>query len=96
MFDVAFSDIPEGVYIQMRKKAGIFNVAHFTSKSKSVSKVVRQLFFADDSALVSHTLNDIQTLVDRFVTAEKKFCPLINIKKTECLFQPLKFINKSH
>ena len=55
MLEVAFNDIQEGVYIRSRKEADLFNVAHFKSKSKSVSKVMRELPFADDSALVTHT-----------------------------------------
>ena len=52
--------IQEGVYIQTRKEADLlFNVAHFKSKIKSVSNVVRELLFADDNALVAHTPNDI-------------------------------------
>ena len=93
MLEVAFSDIQEGVYIQTRREADLFNVAHFKSKRKSVSMVVRVLFFADDIALVAHTHNDIQTLVDRFATGAKQFSLQINIKQTECLYQPSKFLS---
>ena len=55
--------------------------------------VVRVLFFADDIALVAHTHNDIQTLVDRFATGAKQFSLQINIKQTECLYQPSKFLS---
>ena len=45
----------------------------------------RKLFFANDRALVAHTPNDIQAVVDRYATASKKFSLQINIKKTEIL-----------
>ena len=73
MFEVAVSEIQKGVYIQTRKEALLFNVARFKSKSKSVSNLVKNLLFADDNALVAHTLNDIQVFVDRFATAAKQF-----------------------
>jgi hypothetical protein len=55
---------------------------------------VRDLLFADDSALVAHDSDDIQTLVDRFADAARMFSLKINIKKTECLYQPLKFLSE--
>ena len=93
MLEVAFKDIQEGVYIQTRKEADLFNVAHFKSTSRTTTKVVRELLFADDSALVAHTPDGIQALVDRFATAARQFSLQINIKKTECLYQPPKFLS---
>ena len=92
MLEVAFRDIQEGVYIQTRKDADLFNVAHFKSKSKTTTNLVRDLLFADDSALVAHTPDGIQVLVDRFATAARQFSLQINIEKTECLYQPPKFL----
>ena len=48
---------------------------------------------ADDSALVAHSALDMQMLVDRFSRAAAQFSLKINIKKTECLYQPLKLLN---
>ena len=49
---------------------------------------MRQLLFADDIALVAHSAEDIQKMVDAFSDASKKFGLEINIKKTEVLYQP--------
>ena len=46
------------------------------------------LFFADDSALVAHSPDSIQALVDRFASAARQFSLHINATKTECLYQP--------
>lgn len=92
MLEVAFRDSSEGVYIQTREKADLFNVAQFKSKNKTKTKLVRDLLFADDSALVAHKLDEIQALVNSFATAAKEFSLKINIKKTECLYQPPKFL----
>ena len=49
---------------------------------------MRELLFADDSALVAHSAEEIQKIVDAFSDASKKFGLKINIKKTEVLYQP--------
>jgi hypothetical protein len=92
MLEVAFKDSSEGVYIQTRREADLFNVAQFKAKSKTTTKLIRDLLYADDSALVAHHPDDIQALVDRFVAAARQFSLKINIKKTECLYQPPKFL----
>ena len=51
------------------------------------------MLFADDIALVAHDAKSMQRLVDRFSSAADQFSLKINIKKTECLFQPVKNIN---
>ena len=49
---------------------------------------MRELLFADDSALVAHSSEETQKIVDAFSDASKKFGLKINIKKTEVLYQP--------
>ena len=68
MLEVAFKDTSEG-YIQTRKEADLFNVAQFKAKSKTSIKLVREMLYADDSALVAHSVEDMQSLVDKFARA---------------------------
>ena len=77
-----------GVYIQSRQSADLFNVAHFIAKTKTTWILMRELLFADESALVLHSAEEIQQIVDLFSNASKKFGLNINIKKTEVLYQP--------
>ena len=49
---------------------------------------MRELLFAGDSALVAHSAEEMQKIVDAFSDASKKFGLKINIKKTEVLYQP--------
>ena len=49
---------------------------------------MRELLFADHSALVTHSAEEMQKIVRAFYDASKKFCLKINIKKTEVLYQP--------
>ena len=77
-----------GVYIQSRQSADLFNVAHFTAKTKTTWILVRELLFADDRALLAHSAEEMQKIVDAFSDPSKKFGLNINIKKTEVLYQP--------
>ena len=82
----------EGVYIQTRKEANLFNVAQLKATTKTSLIVIRELLFADDSALVSHSATDRQVLVDKFAKAASQFSLKINIKKTAFLYQPPKYL----
>ena len=74
MLDEAFRDMGDGVYIQSRQCADLFKVAHFRAKTKTT----RILLFADDSALVAHSAEEMQKIVDAFYDASKKFGLKIN------------------
>ena len=87
MLDEAFRDMGGGIYIQSRQSADLFNVAHFRAKTKTTRILMRELLFADDSALVAHSAEEMQKIVDAFSDASKKFGLTINIKKTEVLYQ---------
>ena len=78
----------DGVYIQSRQSADVFNVAYFRAKTKTTRILMRELLYADDSALVAHSAEEMQKIVDAFSDASKKFGLKINIKKTEELYQP--------
>ena len=49
---------------------------------------MREMVFADVSALVANTAEEMQKIVDAFSDALKKFGLKININKTEVLYQP--------
>ena len=51
MLDQALRDMGDGVYIQSRQSADLFNVAHFKAKTKTTWRVMRELLFADDCAV---------------------------------------------
>ena len=87
MLNEVFRDMGDGIYIQSRLSADLFNVARFRAKTKTTRILMRELIFADDSALVAHSAEDIQKIVDAFSDASKKFGLKINIKKTEVLYQ---------
>ena len=78
----------DGVYIQSRQSANLLNVAHFRAKTKPTRILMRELLFAEDSALVAHSAEEMQNILDDFSDASKKFSLKININKTEMLYQP--------
>ena len=86
MLDEAFRDMGDGVYIQSRQSADLFNVAHFRAKTKTTRILTRELLFADDSALVAHSAEEMQKIVSSM--RQRSFSLKINIKKTEVLYQP--------
>ena len=67
-------------------RTGLFNVAHFRAKTKTTRILMRELVFADGSAPVANSAEEVQIIVDPFSDASKKFGLKINIKKV--LFQP--------
>ena len=88
VLDEAFRDMEHGVYIQSRQSADLFNVAHFRAKTKTTRILTRELLFADDSALVAHSAEEMQKIMYAFSDASKKFGLRIIIKNTEVLYQP--------
>lgn len=55
---------------------------------KSTGDGIRELLYADDSALVANNAVDMQQIVGRFSSAADMFGLKINISKTELLYQP--------
>ncbi|XP_046863308.1 uncharacterized protein LOC124457060 [Xenia sp. Carnegie-2017] len=92
MLEVAFEDTREGIYIQTRHDGNLFNASHFKAKTRTTRQLVRDMLFADDCALVAHSAAEMQALVDKFAQAAAMFSLKINIKKTECLYQPVKLL----
>ena len=82
----AFRDMEDSVNIQSRQSADLFNVAHFKVKTNTTRILLRELLFADDSALVAHSAEEMQKIVDVFSDASKIGLK-INIKKTDVLYQ---------
>ena len=88
MLEEASGDMWDGIHIQSRQNADLFTDAHFRAKTKTTNILVRKLIFADDSAVIAHSAEEIQRIVDAFANASSKFGLKINIKKTEVMFQP--------
>ena len=50
--------------------------------------LIRDLLFADDCALLAHTVDDIQAITNAFARSASRFGLTISLKKTEVIYQP--------
>lgn len=73
-------------------RADWFSISQFKSKTSTMKCLVRETLYADDSALVAQLAEDMQLLIDHFARTVSQFSLKINIKKTECLYQPVKIL----
>ncbi|XP_047740100.1 uncharacterized protein LOC125179048 [Hyalella azteca] len=71
----AFADCNEGVFIHTRHDGKLFN--------KVTRVLIREMLFADDAALASHTEGGLQQLITRFANACKEFGLTISLGKTK-------------
>ena len=81
MLEVGFDGAGNSIYIQTHTNPDLFNVALFRAKTRTTQILVSEMLFAGDSAIVAHSVGDIQSLVDRIARAASQFG--LNIKKTE-------------
>ena len=77
----------EGVFLHTRADGQLFNLARLRAKTKVRHVVIQEMLFADDAALVTHTMEDLQQLIDRLSHACKEFGLTISIKKTNVMGQ---------
>ena len=81
----AFDDSEDGVYIHSRSNGGLFNLARLKSKTKTFKILIRELLFADDAALATHTEEAMQRLISRLAAACNEFGLTIILKKEEVI-----------
>ena len=70
-------------------RSKLFNLAILRASAKTREICVRELFFADDSALVATNPTVIQEIADRLSCAARHFGMKINVSKTGLLYQPV-------
>ena len=87
MLQEAKEDLHEGVYIRFRTDGSVFNLRRLLSRTKTLEQLILDLLFVDDCALLAHTEEALQTVVNRFSKAAKAFGLTISLTKTEVLFQ---------
>lgn len=83
----AFESSTDGVYLHTRSDGKLLNLARLRSRTKVRTVLIREMLFADDAALVSHTEDALQRLADRFADACKQFGLTISLKKTNISVQ---------
>ena len=87
MLKHAFGSATEGIHLRTRSDGRLFNLSRLKAKSKVQWKLIRDMLFADDAALVARSQADLQVLMDKFASACSSFGLTISIKKTEVMGQ---------
>ena len=77
----------EGVYIRTRSDGKLFNLSRLKATTKVRTELIRDLLYADDAAMVTHSLEAIQEVTSRFSEISKAFGLQISTHKTELLYQ---------
>ena len=72
-----------------------FNLYRLKAKTKVRTVLLREMLFADDAALTSHTEESLQQLINQFAHACKDFGLIISIKKTNVICQDVLQLQKS-
>ena len=79
----AFMRSTDGVCLHSRSDGCLFNISQLHAKTKTRTVTIRDLLFADDTALVSHQQDGLQRLMDKFSDACDLFSLTISQKKTQ-------------
>jgi len=82
---VALHDCAAGIPIHYLTDGDVFDARLVHAKTKVQLAILRDLLFADDCALVAHTLADAQILFYRFNNAARRFGLTVSLKKTEAM-----------
>ena len=83
----AFGSTTEGIYLRTRSDGRLFNLARLRAKTKVREVLIRDMLFADDAAVATHTQRELQSLMVRFTQACKDSGLTISLKKTNVLGQ---------
>lgn len=89
VFLLAFQveDAP-GVYIRYRTSGKLFKLNRFAAKTLISMSVIRDLLYADDCDLVTHSEADMQKMMDLFATACTALGLTISLEKTKVMYTP--------
>lgn len=60
-------------YIRIRSDGDLFNLGRLKAKNKTQKLLIQELLFADDSELLTHSLQAMQGLLTAFAEASKWF-----------------------
>ena len=92
LLSYAFKQSDDGVYLHTRSDGKLYNLARLRAKTKVRSVLIREMLFADDAALTSHTEDALQRLISCVASACKEFGLTISLKKTNVMGQDVSSI----
>jgi hypothetical protein len=74
-----------GININFRYDRSLFDLKKLQAKTKTSPAKFHELQYADDCALVAHSLRDLQNILSNIATIYTRFGLRINVGKTEVL-----------
>ena len=77
----------EGIYFCTRSDDRLSSLARLRANTKVRKDIIRDMLFADDAAVATHTQEELQSLIDCFSHACKDFGLTISLKETNVLGQ---------
>ena len=83
----AFDTTTEGIYLHTRSDGRLFNIARSRAMPKVCRVLIRDMLFANDAAVATHTQEELKSLMHCFLQACKDFGLTISLKKTNVLGQ---------
>ena len=87
MLKHAFGTATEGIYLRTRSDGKLFNISRLRAKTKVQLKCMQDFLFANVAAVVAHSAEDLQQLMNHFSKACQDFEWIITMKKTQAMGQ---------
>ena len=81
-------DDDEGVYVRYRLDGSLFNLRRLQAHTKTQERMILDLLFADDAALVAHTERALQRITSCFADTSRLFGLEVSLDKIKVLHQP--------
>ena len=73
MLRYAFGHTSGGILLHTRSDGRLFNLGRLKAKTKIRRILIRDLLLADNAAVVAHSAQHLQALLDRFSLASNEF-----------------------
>ena len=80
-------DNEDGVYVGYHMDGSLYNLRRLQGHTKMQERLIRDLLFVDDAALVAHTA--LQCITFCFADASQVFGLEVGLSKTVVLYQPI-------
>ena len=87
MLNDAFHDNNIGALIRFQTDVNVFNLRTLNPTTITSKVLIRDLLFADDCALLAHTVDDIHYITNALARSASRFGLTISLKKTEVIYQ---------
>lgn len=76
----------DGIQLEYRLDGSLFNIRRLQAHTKTTIRQIIELQYADDAALISHTPQSMQHILDVFSNIYRALGLQVNARKTEVMF----------